>query len=614
VNDRGIKIPIPAVLLFAGIALTALLVIVSFGAGDNAPGANLGLSAGTSIVETSIPTYQQKKVNPPTNTQIPVTRDNPETTTPGAVFISHLPSDPGAALQSPPALPPETIVDETWPLTSDWTDPDDEGFTVSEAFGTTISGRVTDPWGNGISGVFIEPFAAEEIYGPDMTSTVFTDEHGYYSIRIANIARNYRLHFSKTGELDRPVNGRHYRDEWYNNSFSRDGAVIVPVGAEGVDAVLSPTGALHVHINIDNPEYDSFEYFPMEVIAYRADKPEPVRSVATYFMFGAQRDLYFSGKTSLPPGEYKLLISPGNLGGSPAGYGPFWFGQANSWESAETVQVTPGRITDVEVTPRRTTSVFGQLFVNAPAALAAAGSEVSLVRSDAAGEVVATTPLERSTNDHEILNFYFMDVPAGNYKLKHVLGNGAVVWYRVNGGTDNFSRATTLYVFPELANGSIGFSIEAPAFELLANVKDGDGSPVSGLSIEARDMGADGSIIISIPGSTDSNGFIVHRWYEVDSWNRDSLAIPRGIYRFCVTGTHYCTDSTYEIDWYDRLMVYIVIFDPDGASPLSIPPGSNPPVDELLTSGELDAAVNEYGAESNEPEDMNLDNIVHESS
>jgi hypothetical protein len=387
-------------------------------------------------------------------------------------------------------------------LPPDYQDPDDDGYIPGA--GMTISGRVTDPWGRGIPDVEVEAVAASYMAG--IQPVPFrTDANGYYSVQI--YAPGYfKLKFSCAGWVG----------EWYNNKSTPWQGLAVPNGASGVDAVLIPAGVLHGHINFPVAPFD------IKVFAYRADVPQVAGNSVAYTLSLHPSDFYFLGRTSLLPGQYKLLLRPDN-----PDYAPFWYG-GTSWVDAQTLRVTAGQTTEIEINLASPPTDGGAIYGSLSAVIDyniddTANASVYLVDADDENQVIAT--------DDSPPYFEFPDLPPGDYKLKATVLDDKVIWYRQfsEGDTYDSADATVLHV-------NAGESIQASFFistqtaRITGRVIRESGTEVANARLNCY---RDGSML---PENGTISG-ISGSFY---------LALRPGTYRICVvdpdTGTEHCRE------------------------------------------------------------------------
>jgi len=251
------------------------------------------------------------------------------------------------------------------PLPPGYIDPDDDGFLPGSPLSPngfwTISGRVTDPWGRGILGVLITatPLSNPNIW--PLPTPFTTDTDGYYSVQFGPTwppdvmtASTYAINF--TG----PRSGAYsWVNEWYNNVRDSSLATPVPLGSQGVDAVLMPTGIIRGRItNFSDNCFAAGLSSCVQIFAYRADRTEVVDGVRTGYMLDGVVGGYMGNAftfLSLPPGDYKLLAQPNeNIYDSQVTatktYEKTWYGPANNWDTATVISVSPGSMADISIT------------------------------------------------------------------------------------------------------------------------------------------------------------------------------------------------------------------------------------------------------------------------
>lgn len=252
-----------------------------------------------------------------------------------------------------------------------WIDRNDEGYSPGSGQGLAISGRVTDPWGNGIAGAYVRMFevlqdgSLKEYLPPDAVCLSLTcppaanprtDTDGYFSVNMDSPG-SYKLFF--TGTLTGPNFLQWVTEEWYNNRNTAEEATAVPVGSSGLDVVLVPSTSISGNINLTyycaGPSQYACRANPpaVQVAAYRADRPELVSlATVTSFIDPHFENYHHFHFNSLPAGEYKLLVTP-DYSDTTFSYGdteyiPTWFHRADSWQTAVKIQVQGGQSVTVE--------------------------------------------------------------------------------------------------------------------------------------------------------------------------------------------------------------------------------------------------------------------------
>ena len=262
--------------------------------------------------------------------------------------------------------PPVIIAELPFPpLPPGYIDPDDDGFLPGSPLSPngywTISGRVTDPWGRGISGVGIIAIPSNNNNIGSLPWPFETGIDGYYTVEFGPVwppdvmaASTFTIYFAGPRSTSYG-----WVNEWYNNTRDADLATPVPLGSQGVDAVLMPTGIIRGRItNFSDNCFTDAMASCVQIFAYRADRTEVVGSTRTGYM----QDGIVTGFTgnafslySLPPGDYKLLAQPNstiydNQVVMTKSYEKTWYGPGNSWETATVISVSPGSVADVNIT------------------------------------------------------------------------------------------------------------------------------------------------------------------------------------------------------------------------------------------------------------------------
>lgn len=253
-----------------------------------------------------------------------------------------------------------------------WIDRNDDGYIPGSGQGAAISGRVTDPWGNGIAGAYVRVFevlpdgSLKEHLPPDVVclsslacpppANPRTDIDGYFSAYVGSPG-SYKLYF--TGTLTGPNFLQWVTEEWYDNRNAAAEAAAVPAGSSGLDVVLIPNTSISGNIDLTyycaGPSQYACRANPpaVQVHAYRGDRPEFVAAATvTSFIDPHFENYHHFHFYSLPAGEYKLVAIPDySVAIFPYGndvYEPTWFDNAESWESARKISVSTGQSVTIE--------------------------------------------------------------------------------------------------------------------------------------------------------------------------------------------------------------------------------------------------------------------------
>jgi hypothetical protein len=199
------------------------------------------------------------------------------------------------------------------------------GIDAQLANGGSISGRVTDTSGQGISNVDVQICDLNQYW----YNGVSTDENGYYTI-YGLAAGNYKI------EFDTNNTSGNYSSEWYNDksSFSTADPVSVSVGftTPGIDAQLGEGGVISGRVTDSN---GTVGIANVEVQVCDLNHQWLNQSANT------DSDGYYT-INGLSTGDYKVEFRtyyvPGNYVGE-------WYNDKYSFESADTVSVTIGQTT-----------------------------------------------------------------------------------------------------------------------------------------------------------------------------------------------------------------------------------------------------------------------------
>ncbi|MHB1326541.1 MAG: hypothetical protein ACYC0L_10195, partial [Thermoleophilia bacterium] len=174
------RIPIPVLLLFVAIGVSAALLAASLGDADE-PGQDVTVRS-SGYIEDTISPYVHSDADPRQPVALPPDFADTETSGTETLYAEVAGSADAGSDTSPPASPPASPPEESG-LTV-WQDREDDGFNAGEGHGP-ITGRVTDPWGNGIPGVVVYlDYASTICYkscGGYYEPAAVTDSLGYYS-------------------------------------------------------------------------------------------------------------------------------------------------------------------------------------------------------------------------------------------------------------------------------------------------------------------------------------------------------------------------------------------------------------------------------------------------
>lgn len=411
----------------------------------------------------------------------------------------------------------------------------DSGYTLTNS--RTITGRVTNPWGRGIPGVVVWPRPVNALGGQADPAVFLTDDDGYYEIGI-NRSGRFRLHFQPGNPI---LGATSWIDEWYNNQPSEELSESVPTGASGVDAVLLPAGGIHGHLA--RPP----SLVAPNIAAYRTDRPELVR-ICGYHDFSTS-DFYFN---SLPTGDYKILVM--DRSDQYGNHGPFWYG-GSSWETADTVRVTTGAFTNIEVPiPAETQSViFGKLHETVSSVLPP-GTVITLVDAAHPANVAATPGVAIDLGGERY--FEFDEVAAGSYKIKATIPGQHDVWYAEGSdeGTEDAQMATVITIEPSHPLAYIDFRVTFAVSGVSGRIFRPDGTGFPSVVVYFK----------RIANGVEQNGLTYMQ--SSDYWGNYSGKLSPGSYRPCIlTDREYCGEL-FTIGWHNTITGVDIAIPQDTAS------------------------------------------------
>ena len=486
---------------------------------------------------------------------------------------------------SPPASPDQSSPDAGPDTPLVWIDRPDGEFNPGQGSGP-ISGRVTDPWGNGVPGVSVyidsSLSACSKYYCSDRAPDGVTDPQGYYSISSYCDIKC----LESGGEIDKrelqdshrvyfvgAVGGFAAR-EWYDDGTGEQDGILVPAGSSGIDAVLVPLGTLVGRVHGVTGENTI-------VTVYRADQPEPIDHTTTAGMFGTLGQTF---SFNLPPGDYKLIAYP-EYRDAASRLLPTWYDRISDWQRATTISIHPGEKVSVNVNLRQAAAapsgnIYGELLLfDMPPE---PGTVISLTDSSDPNRIIAQKTL--SPDDFQ---FDFRDLPAGSYKLGYILPrSGLGKWYggapEYSFGSDqDFDAATVITVGPAANSTHIIFNGSPDGADVSGHVVRPDGTGAPGISIYVRrfyQSANDYPVFFSMTQRDGEFQFSGNGGYGKSGYiNGQSL--PAGTFQVCAeeydlqTGNwlaEYCRPRTITLDWFEVVSGFIINIPQDYGWPIEI--------------------------------------------
>jgi hypothetical protein len=299
----------------------------------------------------------------------------------------------------------------------------------------SISGRVTDS--SGTTGIADVNVNINDLNG-DWINGTNTDENGYYTVN-GVLTGDYKVEFN-------PGNAAgNYLGEWYNdkNSFDNADTVTVTNGQTtgGIDAQLADGAAISGRVT------DASGTVGIENVDVQ------IRDLANNWYPGASTDSdgYYT-ISWLSAGNYKIEFSTYNV---PGNYTGEWYNNKSSFESADTLSVTPGQtLTGIDAQLEQGGAISGRV-TDATGAVGIANVDVQICD-------LAQYWLPGTSTDSD--GYYTLaGLPAGDYKIEFrtnwTPGNYVGEWYN-----DKFSfesadtvsvtvGQTTTGIDAQLANG-----------------------------------------------------------------------------------------------------------------------------------------------------------------
>ncbi|MCL4474546.1 MAG: carboxypeptidase-like regulatory domain-containing protein [Actinobacteria bacterium] len=592
---RG-KAPFQIYLLIASALLAGILLVSSLsGANGPSESATFGSSASFDGGGVRSDGYHEPAA-PGTSAQTGATaispilpgRDNQFSDTPAAQLID----GGGITVPDPPG--------DNDPDITVWQDRADDGFIAGNGSGP-ITGRVTDPWGNGIPGVsvYTDIVPCYSRGCSQFEPAAYTDSSGYYSIQHvsyeyddsgwnalaadsfvpktfsdpSDLTGSHTVYFS--GQI-----GGSFANEWYNNARwtypgGPLGSQLVPAGSSSVDAVLIPSTNLNGElIGAQSPE--------MSIYVYRADRPELVSSLYTSYL--PSGNLGFSNY--MPAGDYKLLAAQqqtwNTLGSWQNGPLSSWFQLSRSWETARAIHIEPDcsysvRFRLVEPSALDDATIRGNLVYDywyGSDAVPQQGTLVSLVDAGNPAHVIATRPVS-PTN----FTFEFAGVAPGQYKVKCTFpGSGHDVWYKTGSniypyGTDaaSFGDATVISTGTGTPVMPFLFHFTPRAADVSARIQFSDGTAIQNASVYAREIG---STSTEAYAQSMGEGIFCFGNGGGDCEGSFASGLRPGQYQFCIqgswyTGDEYCDPVVRTVDWYQQFSGLTITLPDDFGEPFS---------------------------------------------
>jgi len=335
------------------------------------------------------------------------------------------------------------------------------GVAYSKAKGT-ISGRVTDPSGNGIANVSVDVFDLYDIW----TGGSSTDGNGYYGLKVP--AGTYTLHFSPL-----PTGG-YYVPQWYDNKNNAQAAnanlvtVIAFRTTFNINAQLQIGGAISGQvtdasangiINVAVAAFDPFDNW----------------------MGGSTTDSNGEYMFNVPAGSYKVHFKPLSSNAYDA---PEWYDNKNSHQVADLVTVTASQITfNVNAQLEAGGIISGR--VTDPSGNPIANPNVNVYAYDPDYNWMSGSSTDSDGN-------YMFNVPTGTWKIrfsplpsrKFFVGYYAHEWYD---SESRFGLADLVSVTVLQTTSGINGQIEIGG-KVSGQVTDVSGNGINNINVNVFDL------------------------------------------------------------------------------------------------------------------------------
>jgi len=610
------KVPVPAILLAAATLLASLIVVVSlYGANDPGPSSSLSVNS-SGVIEEGGPSGSARSDahsdSPAAGVPDPLANaENTFTDDSDSARDGFLYPEAGDAASIPNSANREVTNPDPGPLPGNpditiWQDRSDSGYNAGSGQGS-ISGRVTDPWGNGIAGVNVSLVTEYSCFGggkppPDpsrwIVAPVITDAMGFYSIssKTWHQGAGYEYRFAESympnifsQSASAPLEGSYMvffsgtvggfqASEWYDNKASSlqpycgglpEGVASVPAGSSGVDAVLVPQGAIAGKVSGPGSQ-------PSMIAAIPADgtQVEYTNDFYGQHTYSGSNGNFYIG--SLAPGSYKLAATP-NLNSYyfhedlPQPGSMVWFNSARSWDSAITINLGAGQVATVdfrfpEPEPDRSDTIAGSLtFYYQPPPF---GTEIALIKASKPDVTII-----RKTLGPSDYTFAFSGLADGDYKLKCTLpGNARTFWYSGNSYFFEVEPGSNpddaIIVNPGSRN--VFFDVRPLSGKISGTVRYPDGTPVRNVYVWAYNQNR---FIESLPtgSSSDWSGEFI---LGDPAIGPVSNKLMPGTYRVCAKepgdGSDYCASGLATVGWYSDAAGMDIVIPFDYGSPVEV--------------------------------------------
>ena len=370
----------------------------------------------------------------------------------------------------------------------------------------TISGRVTDPSGNGLANVYVSAYNYSNNY---WTMGTYTDGNGNYGLSVPK--GTYKVRFFS------PVSSGYYAPEWYDNRAHPDISDLVTVTAfrttTGINATLEIGGAISGRVTngsgsgLANVSVDAHDLND--------------RWIATSITDG-----YGNYSFTVPTGAYRLHFSPSPSNGY---YAPEWYSDKRYFENGDSIPVT-----------------LAQTTPNIDAQLEIGGTISGKVTTHTgvkgiAHVYVSASDLSDNWIEGSFTNSngqYSFNVPVGTYKVEfHPLLPTqntlyyAPEWYNNRG---YFQEADWVTVAASQATTNINGRFERGG-AISGRVTDGSGNAIPNVYVQVYDQSVNTIVFATV--TTDGSG---------------SFTIPLAAGNYKVGFFPAADDGNYSPQWYNR--------------------------------------------------------------
>ncbi|MFZ4857789.1 MAG: carboxypeptidase regulatory-like domain-containing protein [Desulfuromonadaceae bacterium] len=374
--------------------------------------------------------------------------------------------------------------------------------------GGTITGKVSNTEGTGISGVSVQVYDATSGY-PNSASSL---SDGSYTIA-GLLTGSYKLHFGGSG----------YLNQWYSSKTLQVLADTVSVTAGGATSGIDATLVLGSTIAGKVSDTAGTGLAGVSVRVYDAVSGYPLYNNSA----SSQSDGSYT-ITGLPTGSYKLQFSRGSTG-----YISHWYNDKTSQTLADAVTVTAGATTSgINATLILGGTISGKVSNSAGGNIAG----VSVQAYDATSGSSYNSASSQSDGSYTITG-----LPTGSYKLQFSGGSNGYLsqWYNNNTSqalADAVSvtagAATSVINATLILGGTISGKISNSAGVGIAGVDVSAYDAVSGSYISYGSSQLDGSYTITglptgsykLQFSGGSNGYL-SQWYN----NKTSQALADAV-------------------------------------------------------------------------------------